>query len=79
MINTYCLICKKAILPYSEYQAKGYEILRELQNDDLALNETYWAHIFIDSKSRRQTRKYLLLITNKYIQNAQISRIIVKR
>ena len=44
------LINELAILPYSEYQAKGYEILRDLQNDNIALGEKYWAHIFIGPK-----------------------------
>lgn len=45
------------ILPFSTYQAHGYEILRDLQNDDIATDELYWAHIFIDKK--------LLFITDK--------------
>ncbi len=44
------IFIKKAILPYSEYQAKGYEILRDLENDNIALNERYWAHIFYGTK-----------------------------
>ncbi len=44
------LLSNVAILPYSSYQADGYEILRDLQNDNIALNERYWAHLFFDKK-----------------------------
>lgn len=54
------LINDIAILPYSEYQAKGYEILRDLHNDDIALDEIYWAHILTEAK-----HKTLIFITDK--------------
>lgn len=52
-----------SILPYSAYQAKGYEILRDLQNDNIALEEFYWAHLFVQNKRR----KSLLFITDANI------------
>ncbi len=59
------LLNEVAILPYSEYQARGYEILRDLQNDDIALEESYWAHIFIDTKMKIKNSKFLLFITDR--------------
>jgi hypothetical protein len=44
------LINDVPILPYSKYQAEGYEILRDLQNDNIAIQEVYWTHLFVDSK-----------------------------
>ncbi|CAF0714006.1 unnamed protein product [Brachionus calyciflorus] len=58
------LINDVSILPYSEYQAEGYEILRDLQNDDIALDEFYWAHLFIVNKYVKST---LLFITDTNI------------
>lgn len=40
------LISDVAIFPYSDYLAKGYEILRDLQNDKIAVFEVYWAHYY---------------------------------
>lgn len=44
------LISDVAILPYSNYLAKGYEILRDLQYDDIAEDEFYWSHLFYETK-----------------------------
>lgn len=57
------LINEVAILPYSDYQAKGYEILRDLQNDDIALDENYWAHLFVENKNKKDL-DYLLFVTD---------------
>lgn len=57
------LIHEVAILPYSEYQAQGYEILRDLQNDNMALNENYWAHMFYGFKKNAT----LIFITDWYV------------
>lgn len=57
------LVNDVSILPYSGYQARGYEILRDLQNDDIALDECYWAHLFIQNKHNRS----LLFITDANI------------
>lgn len=54
------LLQNMGIQPYSEYQAQGYEILRDLQNDDIAVGEVYWAHIFLDNKKQ----KTLIFITD---------------
>ena len=57
------LINDVPILPYSEYQAQGYEILRDLQNDNIAIQEIYWAHLYIDVKKMST----LYFITNSRI------------
>ena len=44
------LIKDVPILPFSEYLAEGYEILRDLQNDNIAVQEGYWAHLFFTNK-----------------------------
>lgn len=61
------LVNDVSILPYSGYQAKGYEILRDLQIDDIALDEFYWAHLFVQNKRRRT----LLFITDASILRLQ--------
>ena len=57
------LINDVPILPYSEYQAQGYEILRDLQNDNIAIQEIYWAHLYINVKKI----SILYFITNSRI------------
>ncbi len=44
------LIKDVPIIPFSEYLAEGYEILRDLQNDNIAVQEAYWAHFFFTNK-----------------------------
>lgn len=53
------LLTEVAILPFSNYQAEGFEIMRDLQNDNIALNESYWAHIY------SKYQGFLLVITDK--------------
>ena len=63
----------KAILPYSEYLAKGYEILRDLQNDNIAEEEFYWSHMFIDNKKSR-----LIFITDQNILKLRKTRLDIR-
>ena len=65
------LINDIAILPYSEYQARGYEILRDLQNDNIAVNDNYWAHLFFSHKKKSSL---LLFITDCYIYRLKKTR-----
>ncbi len=44
------LIKDMPIIPFSEYLAEGYEILRDLQNDNIAVQEAYWVHLFHTNK-----------------------------
>lgn len=48
-------------MPYSEYLAKGFEILRDLQNDNIAeADEAYWSHMFYEKGKSTQ----LVFVTN---------------
>ena len=59
------------IIPFSEYLAEGYEILRDLQNDNIAINEAYWAHLFFSA--RRKYSEMLYFITDTKIYQLQLT------
>ena len=54
-----------AIFPYSDYLAKGYEILRDLQNDKIAVFEVYWAHVF-SNLNKKSTKLIFITDTSIY-------------
>jgi len=60
------------IKPYSEYLAEGYAILRELQNDNIAEQEAYWAHYFLALK-KFVGKDILYFITDAKIYQLQMS------
>ena len=59
------LISDVAIFPYSGYLAKGYEILRDLQNDKIAVFEVYWAHVF-SNLNKKSTKLIFITDTSIY-------------
>lgn len=64
------LIQDVPIQPFSEYLAEGYEILRDLQNDNIAIEEIYWAHL----NFRDKNKEILFFITDVKIYQLQNTR-----
>lgn len=60
------------IKPYSGYLAEGYAILRELQNDNIAEQEAYWAHYFLVNR-RFGAKDILYFITDVKIYQLHMS------
>ena len=64
------LIQDVPIQPFSEYLAQGYEILRDLQNDNIAIEEIYWAHLHFKDRNK----EILFFITDVKIYQLQNTR-----